>query len=101
MSEYQDDKEIARLEREKEYEEKWTVQCQNEIKRLRRIVSEYNRLSNGLRYVKVEADIAASTRTIGSVMEEAWNKALSLDADELSFAFNDRRIIIKKEEPCS
>jgi hypothetical protein len=73
---------------------------QREIRRLRGIALEYSQFRSGVRFMQVEVDILVSGRMIGDIMDEAWSRALDMDARELSFIFNGRRISIRKEESC-
>ena len=97
---YDAEAEIERLKREVSEEEGWTAECQKELRRLRAVIrgnSEETRKMDRIKILDVEFDVSVCGRFIGSVMEEAWNKALDLDARRLSFSFNGHRIIIEKE----
>ena len=97
---YDAEAEIERLKREVSKEESRTAECQQEISRLRAVVrenSEEIRKMDRVKILDVEFDVSVCGRFIGSVMEEAWNKALDLDARRLSFSFNSHQIIIEKE----
>jgi hypothetical protein len=68
------------------------IENQKEIRRLRGIVRENERLYSGIQLINVRAEPAASGRTIGEVIEEMWNKALDFKAHELSFNFQNHTI---------
>jgi hypothetical protein len=96
MSDYAE-QEVAELNQEKDRLERGLNETQREIRRLRGIAREYSQFRSRARFMQVELDIPGSARTIGDVMEEAWGRALDMDAQELSFVFNAHKITIKKE----
>jgi hypothetical protein len=72
------------------------IENQKEIRRLRGVVREQERLYSGIHLINVQAKPAAFGRPIGEVMDEMWVKALDLKVDELSFIFSGHTNTIKQ-----
>jgi hypothetical protein len=92
------EEEILRLKKEVACEEERTAKCQQEITRLRGIVRNHMDNFEDIELLDAVFVVNDFGSSIGEVMEEAYDRALTLKTKRLSFSFNSYKITIKKED---
>jgi hypothetical protein len=92
------EEEILRLKKEVACEVDMTLKCQQEINRLRGIVSMNTNNYKDIELLDVKFNISVSGRHISDVIQEVWDRVLTLKTKRLSFSFNSYKITIEKED---